>query len=87
MTGVLQFNGKMALIRTGDAQFLLVVGASLRFVRRFDQHHANRSLNPHGVDERRVELVVRQPNPSVGRLKLDRLHCFCKRTPVPSCAK
>ena len=70
----------MPLIRKQDAQFLLVIGATLRFVRRFDQHHANRSLNPHGVNERRVELVVRQPNPRVNRLDGNRLHCLCERT-------
>ena len=80
VTSRLEFESKMALIRKQDAQFLLVVGTALRFVRGFDQHHANRSLNTHGVNERRVELVVRQPNPRVNRLDGNRLHCFCKRT-------
>ena len=71
MTGVLQFNGKMALVGQKHAQFLLVVGASSRLVRGFNQHDADLSVEVERFEKCRVQLVVGQPHPSVGRVKLD----------------
>jgi hypothetical protein len=70
----------MALIGEQDAQFLLMIGASLGFFSRFNQHHAEALTGIKRFEKGDVQLVVGQPHPPVHLLKVWRPQTLAKRS-------